>query len=45
MEMVQLCSHPVVGWQDAPLGIFQFVVYFRVATQFEPEVILLAVGW
>jgi hypothetical protein len=22
MEMLQLCGHPVVGWQDAPLGIF-----------------------
>ena len=22
MEMLQLCGHPVIGWQDAPLGIF-----------------------
>ena len=22
MEMLQLCGHPVVGWQDAPLSIF-----------------------
>jgi hypothetical protein len=21
-EVLQLCSHPVVGWQDAPPGIF-----------------------
>ena len=22
MEVLQLCSHPVIGWQDAPPGIF-----------------------
>ena len=22
LEVLQLCSHPVVGWQDAPPGIF-----------------------
>jgi len=22
MEVLQLCSHPVVGWPDAPPGIF-----------------------
>src|ERR1700756_5088285 len=21
-EVLQLCSHPVIGWQDAPPGIF-----------------------
>jgi hypothetical protein len=21
-EVLQLCAHPVVGWQDAPPGIF-----------------------
>jgi hypothetical protein len=21
-EVLQLCSHPVIGWQDAPAGIF-----------------------
>jgi hypothetical protein len=22
VEVLQLCSHPVIGWQDAPPGIF-----------------------
>src|SRR5258707_2885719 len=22
LEVLQLCSHPVIGWQDAPPGIF-----------------------
>jgi hypothetical protein len=21
-EVLQLCSHPVIGWSDAPLGLF-----------------------
>jgi hypothetical protein len=42
-EVLQLCSYPVVGWQNAPPGIFG-LCSIQVAT-FEPEVILLAVGW
>ena len=41
-EVLQLCSYPVVGWQNAPPGIFG-LCSIQVAT-FEPEVILLAVG-
>jgi hypothetical protein len=32
MEVLSLCSRPVLDWQAAPLGIFQFVVFFLVAT-------------
>ena len=42
--MLQLCSYPVVVWQNAPAGIFGFRGLFK-WRQFEPEVILLAVGW
>jgi hypothetical protein len=41
-EVLQLCSHRVVGWPDAPPGIFGLWSIWR---QFQPEVILLAVGW
>jgi hypothetical protein len=43
MEMLQLCGHPVVGWQDAPLSIFG--LWPIQWPQFETEVVLLAVGW
>ena len=43
MQVLQLCSHPVIGWPDAPPGIFALrSIKWR---QFEPEVILLAVEW
>jgi hypothetical protein len=41
MEMLQLCGHPVVGREGAPLGIFG--LWPIQVPQFEPEVILLAV--
>jgi hypothetical protein len=41
--VLQLCSHPVIGWPDASPGPFG-LRSVQVA-QFEPEVILLAVGW
>ena len=44
----KLCSHPVTGWQDAPLGIFG-LWSIQVATISSGDnlnrVILLAVGW
>jgi hypothetical protein len=40
--VLQLCSHPVVGWQNARPCIFGlWSIKWR---QFAPEVILLAVG-
>ena len=41
--MVQLCSHSLVGLQDAPQGISVCGLFKW--PQFEPEVIRLAVGW
>jgi transposase, IS6 family len=41
--VLQLCGHTVIGWPDAPSGFFG-LRSIQMAS-FEPEVILLAVGW
>jgi hypothetical protein len=41
--VLQLCSHPVIDWPDAPPGVLG--LWFIQVGQFEEDVILLAVGW
>jgi hypothetical protein len=43
-KLLQLCSHPVIVWPDAPSGVFG-LRFIQMARQFEPEIILMAVGW